>query len=266
MSIALSRIGLALGAPVPEHEATAVGCAPVVRATITTGAELDPLAPCVHERRSHRGKFAPARAGDRAALASLAAPDARVILMPAEIAAMAPLHDAATWTFESRAEYHDELWSWLRLSPSDPRYGRDGLNAECLALSPLEARAAQLLLRPSSFALLSTLGVARKLISESPQIRSASAIILFIPRAADSSFEIGRRFHRLWLSIAAVGLCAVPMSASADDAGVRSLIAACYGIPDDRRLANVLRAGRAPEGGIPESPRLPASEILLTNK
>lgn len=263
MAIALSRMGLRLGAPVAEHDASADGCAPEVRARITHGGELDPLAPYVGQRRSHRGRFAPARPGDRATLTALAAEDAHVVITTDEIRAIAPLHDAATWTFESRAAYHAELWSWLRLSRSDPRYGRDGLNAECLALSPLERNAARLLLRPASFALLSRLGVARKLITESPQVRSASAVVLFTPRATDAPFEVGRRFYRLWLTITAAGMCAVPMSASADDPGVRGILAACHGVPADRRLTNVLRVGRAPARGVAESPRLPVGELLV---
>ena len=263
MAIALSRAGLTLGAPMPEREARADGCEAVVRATITRGGETDPLAPWVHERRSHRGKFAAPRPGDRAAIAALGADDVRVVITPDEINAVAPLHDAATWKFESRAEYHAELWSWLRLSPADPRYRRDGLNADCLALSPLERRAARLLLRPASFALLTRLGVARTLIAESRQVKSAAAVVLFTPRVTDAPFDVGRRFYRLWLSIAAAGMCAVPMSASADDPGVRGILAACYGVPDDRRIANVLRVGRAPAGGVAESGRLPVEELLV---
>jgi len=266
MAIALSRLGLTLGTPMPEHNERADGCEAVVRATITPGGEADPLAPWVHERRSHRGKFAALRPGDRAAiiaLRALAADDVRVVANPDDVRAIAPMHDAATWTFESRAEYHSELWSWLRLSPSDPRYGRDGLNADCLALSPLERRAARLLLRPASFALLTRLGVAKSLIAESPQVKSAAAVVLFTPRVADPPFDVGRRFYRLWLSIAAAGLGAVPMSASADDPGARGVLAARYGIPDDRRIANVLRVGRSPARGVAESGRLPVDELMV---
>jgi len=263
MAIALSRFGMTLGAPEPERDERAAGCEAVASATITRGGEADPLAPFVHARRSHRGKFAAPQAGDRAAITALAADDVRVVVAPDEIHAVAPLHDAATWRFESRAEYHAELWSWLRLSPSDPRYRRDGLNAECLALSPLERRAARLLLRPASFAVLGRIGVAKMLIAESPQVKSAAAVVLFTPRVSDEPFDVGRRFYRLWLSIAAAGLCAVPMSASADDPDVRERLATCYGISADRRIANVLRVGRAPKEGVAESGRLPVDELMV---
>ena len=263
MAIALSRAGYTLGPPVVEQDASAPDCAPVVTAAIGRGGRPDPLAAHVEERRSHRGKFAPGRAGDRAALAALSADDVRVVLSPEEIAAIAPLHDAATWSFESRPDYHRELWSWLRLSSGDPRYSRDGLSADCLALSSLERRAARLLLEPRRFALLARLGVARKLIAESAQVRSALGIVLFTPRATNSPFDVGRRFYRVWLAIAAAGLCAVPMSATADAPGVNGIVTACYGIPADRRLANLLRVGRAPARGVAKSARLPAAELLV---
>jgi hypothetical protein len=41
------------------------------------------------------------------------------------------------------------------------------------------------------------------------------------------------------------------------------MLATCYGIPDDRRIANVLRVGRAPEDGVAESGRLPAEELMV---
>ena len=262
MAIALSRRGSRLGAPRAEHGAAADGCAPVVRAPITDGGVPDPLAPHVEARRSHRGRFTAPAQSERAALAALVSDDLRVVDAPDAIAAVAALHDEATWRFESRAEYHAELWSWLRLSPRDPRYRRDGLNAECLALSTLEREAARVLLRPQAFALLSRVGVARHLISESPQVRSAAAIVLFAPLRSASAFDVGRRFYRLWLELTAAGLHAAPMSASADDPATRADIESLGKVPADRRLANLLRVGRAPASGVARSPRLPVDELF----
>mgnify|MGYP001548052652 CR=1 FL=1 len=267
MAIALSRIGCTLGTPVPEVTATAPGCEPVVRApivrTIGRDAEIDPLAPCVQLRRSHRGRFAAPRPGEMAALGALAAADAQLVSAADEIWAIGVMHDVATWSFESRPAHHAELWSWLRLSRRDPRYRRDGLNADCLALSAVERRAARLLLRPTSGARRGRRGRARQRVAESAQVRSASAVLLFTPRTADSPFDVGRRFYRLWLSVAATGLSAAPMSASADDPVIRAALARRYGIAPDRRLANLLRIGGTPEAGVPESARLPVGEVLV---
>ena len=59
MAIALSRVGLTLGAPAPERDARADGCEPVVRATITPGGEPDPLAPWVHVATIRRAQIFP---------------------------------------------------------------------------------------------------------------------------------------------------------------------------------------------------------------
>src|SRR4051812_11081017 len=185
MAIALSRLGLALGAPAPEHGAQAEGCAPVVRARVTSGGVIDPLAPHVHERRSYRGAFSRRGARELASARLMEAPDVHVIDDALDIRLSSRSHDAATWRFESRTEYHAELWSWLRLSRRDPRYRRDGLNADCLDLSTPQRVAAMALLRPTVFRVLTSLRVARHLVSEAAQVRSAIALVLFMPRRTE---------------------------------------------------------------------------------
>ena len=190
------------------------------------------------------------------------ADDVRVIA-GAELPRLAQRHDAATWSFESQPAYHAELWAWLRLSRSHPRYTRDGLNGECLALSRTEAWLADRLLAPSRFALLARLGVARHLVSEAPQVRSAAAALVFCPLRSISSFDVGRRMHRLWLEVTAAGLHLTPMSALADHPASRAAVALQCGVGVDRRVANVFRIGRAPGGAVAESARLPVSELLV---
>jgi nitroreductase len=261
MAIALSRVGLVLGAPVSERGAQAEGCAPVVRARVTSGGAIDPLAPHVMERRTYRGAFSRRGARELASARLMEASDVHVIDDAVDIRLSSRSHDAATWRFESKREYHAELWSWLRLSRRDARYQRDGLNADCLALSTPQRLGALVLLRPTVFRLLTRLRVARYLISESAQVRSAIALVLFMPRRTDSAFDAGRRFYRLWLEITAAGLHAVPMSASVDDPVTRSQYEPL--VPPGRRLANVLRVGHAPGGAAAESYRLPVGELLV---
>jgi hypothetical protein len=117
------------------------------------------------------------------------------------------------------------------------------------------------LLRPIVFSALGYLRIARHLISEAAQVRSAIALVLFIPLRADPAFDVGRRFYRLWLELTAAGLHAAPMSASADDPVARAQYEAL--ISPDRRLANVLRVGHAPSGRVAESYRLPVGELLV---
>jgi hypothetical protein len=261
MAIALSRIGLSLGPPVPERSAEAEGCRPVVRARISKGGVEDPLAAAVLTRRSYRGRFTRRGARELSSARLVEANDVHVIDDVLDIRLSSKAHDAATWRFESRREYHAELWSWLRLSRRDPRYHRDGLNAECLALSPFERIAARVLLRPPVFSMLGRARIAPHLVSEASQVRSAIALVLFMPLRPDPPFGVGRRFYRLWLELTAAGLHAVPMSASADDPEARAQYDSV--VPKDRRLANVLRVGHAPAGRVAESPRIPVGELIV---
>lgn len=262
MAIALSRRGTTLCAPTRETRAAAAGCSPVVRAELTAGAADDPLAPFVSTRRSWRGTFSGHTEADRERLAAMATTDAYFVATPPEIAEIARIHDLATWEFERRENYHRELWQWLRLSPRHPLYHRDGLNAECLALSGVERVAAQLLLQPQVFRLLGRASVARHVVSEATRVRSAMALVLFCPHRSDSAFDVGRRMYRLWLEITAAGLHVAPMSACADHPPARQKIERSYAVPSDRRLANVFRVGRAP-AAVPVSPRVPVTEVLV---
>lgn len=261
MAIALSRLGLVLGAPRPEHRAEAEGCVPVARARVTSGGAVDPLAPQVMERRSYRGAFTRRGARELASARTVEADDVHVMDDAMDIRLSSRSHDAATWRFESKREYHAELWSWLRLSRRNPRYERDGLNADCLALSTPERLAAIVLLHPVVFGFLARARVARHLVSEAAQVRSAIALVLFMPRRTDAAFDVGRRFYRLWLEITAAGLHAAPMSASVDDPVTRAQYDSL--VPPDRRLANLLRVGHAPVGTVAESCRLPVGELLV---
>jgi hypothetical protein len=110
------------------------------------------------------------------------------------------------------------------------------------------------------FSLLSRLGLARHLVREAPQVRGAAGIVLFVPPIALTPFEAGRRFYRLWLELTAAGLFAAPMSATSDVAETRDEITRRFGVPPDRRVANVLRVGMVARAA--ESPRLPVEELV----
>ena len=95
------------------------------------------MAEWVNRRRTFRGMFPPADPADIRRLVALERSDARLILGKDRIAGLAVLHDAAAWAFESQPAYHAESWKWTRLSTSDPRYRRDGITADCMALTGL---------------------------------------------------------------------------------------------------------------------------------
>jgi nitroreductase len=264
MSIALSCRGLRLAEPEfledAEEEDGRVG---VARARLVEGAAPDPLAEFVEARRSYRGRFLPLPTDVLRRLTAVGGEDVRWVADAARIAEMAGLYDEASYSFVRQPAYHAELYRWMRLSPAHPDWARDGLNAECMALSGVERAAASVLLRPRVFAVLKRVGAARALISEAAQIRSASAILLFTPRRELGDFAVGRLFYRLWLQVAALGAGMVPMSALADSPAARERLGREHGIPESRRLANVFRVGGVPPGGAARSPRLPVDELLV---
>lgn len=264
MCIALSRRGLGLSEPEfsedgdEEEERIAVASARLVE-----GAALDPLADLVEARRSYRGRFVPLSADVLRRLMAIGGEDVRWVTDAARLPAMARLYDEAGWSFVRQPPYHAELYRWMRLSPAHPDWGRDGLNAECMALSGVERAAASVLLRPRVFGVLKRVGAARAVVSEAAQIRSASAILLFTPRREVSDFAVGRVFYRVWLQVASVGAGMVPMSALADSPAAREQLSREHGVPGERRLANVFRVGAVPPGAAARSPRLPVDELLL---
>src|SRR5262249_51399522 len=150
----------------------------------------------------------------------------------------------------SRPGYEAELFAWMRLRKSSPDWHRDGLNGDCLALSAPERWAAAVLLHPRVFPLLRALRLAKLVVSEASPIASAAALLVFhLPRATEP-FAIGRRFHRLWLELASAGWHACPLSVLADDPDANAALSTQAGLPDDHRLVNVLRIGKAPAGEV----------------
>ena len=261
MCLALSQVNLALNDIASAPDEYAAHCAPVLRATIREGVTEDPLATHVVQRRSFRGTFAPFSDRDPELIRRVAADDAILVHDRSSVQMIARAHDVATWRFESDPAYHNELWGWLRLSPR--RSHRDGLTADCLALSPLERVAARALLAPAVFRQLSRVGIARKLISEAAQVNSAVALVVFAPPRVSTAFDAGRRFYRLWLELTALGFFAVPMSASADDPEANAAIARLVDLPGERRIVNVFRVGRTGDAVAALSPRIPPSELLV---
>jgi hypothetical protein len=178
---------------------------------------IDPLAAFLTRRRTHRGAFGPTTAAARKALEDLGqtASDLSEIDDPSEIA---KLNDwASLRTFRDGA-FRAELLSWMRLRPAHPDWSRDGLNAEAMSMTPLEAFAAGIVLRPGVFEAADRIGLARAATSESEVVLSSAAVILFQRPQAEAPFETGRAWHRAWLSLTRLGLVAAPMTVLADDA------------------------------------------------
>ena len=270
LHLALGAHGLAIGETisVDSTDTSRYSASPSLRcrarSTIRPGAP-ESLSAMVHRRQSYRGRFVPTEPSALVRLVDVARAggDVTLITDSADIGYLADLHEASSHHVMRDNAFQAEVYEWMRLSPTDPRWHRDGLTADCLAMNPAERAVAGIVMRPRVFSMLDTLGVIRPLITEAPQVRSAAAIAVLHRPGTEPGIDIGRRFYRFWLEITAAGFHACPMSALSDLPVSAGAIRARWKIPPDRRLVNVFRIGTAPSGEIPRSPRLPAAELLV---
>jgi len=156
-----------------------------------------------------------------------------------------------------------ELHAWMRFSPRDPRWYRDGLNAACLGWSSVEAAVARHLLAPRTLALLSRLGLHRVLCADVNQQSPPAPMLCMLALRGDGvapRIEAGRSLQRTWLTAAAHGLVTHPVSAAVDVAATRPRALELMGLSAAERPVNLFRLGySAPPA---RSPRLPFDEIL----
>jgi nitroreductase len=237
----------------------------VARITLKGDANPDALRAAAPQRMTWRGAFARKDgAAQRGIDAIRSANDLQLVLDPEAIAWVAKLFDRTSLTTLRDDAYRAELRSWMRLSRFNLRYGRDGLNARALALSGVEAMGAGFVLGKGGFRTLDRIGLAGPLMAEGGKVRSAAALGLFHRAADEHAFVTGRRFYRLWLEIAAAGLCLCPMSVLADDAAAAKAIGDRFSLPPDRKLVTVFRIGRKPERArFAPRARLPARDLIV---
>jgi nitroreductase len=236
------------------------------RVRIATGANTDPLVPFIRTRASYRGAFAAQNDATRAAVDRLTetCPDLHVIQGRDALTHVADMFDTASMEVLRAPAYRAELLSWMRLSKSHPRYHRDGLNAEHMALSPIEASGAGVVLGPRAFPALDRVGAARPLISEAGKITSAACVALFHRPTDEPEFDTGRRFYRVWLEVERQGLALCPMSVLADVPHVAQQLLNENGLARTRKLVTAFRIGHRPPGyKQPQRVRLPATELIL---
>lgn len=264
MALALSARGLSLvadeagDAQPPEDDRYPVAR----RFRIGAGAGADPLAAVLGERYSHRAAFAAVTEADRLAAQALGDEGVAVITQADALQATARLYDAASLRFFRNTEFRAELLSWMRLSRDHPRWAIDGLNAEAMAMSPIEAMGAGMVLGPKAFAIFDRLGLAGPLTAEASRVTGSAAVLVLHRPATEDPFDTGRVFHRQWLSVVAAGFQGAVMAALADDEAARTALAAIAGVPDGRRIVTTLRIGR-PSGTAPVRARMNVDDVLL---
>lgn len=254
LAASLRGLTLALTAPADGE---------IARLTVTGKAAPDPLAPFLTRRRTYRGKFTSDRA--EAALDALvqAAPDLPVLRDRDDIDHVARLNDQAGLRAFRQGGFRAELLAWMRLSPRDPRWSVDGLNARAMEMSGLEALGAGIVLKPGVFEFLDRLGLAGALTGEAAVVNSSAAVALFHRPAGEPPFETGRRWHRVWLEITRLGLSAAPMTVLADDEAAASALAARFGQPPGARLITAFRIGRVADNALPPPARRAVGDLIV---
>jgi hypothetical protein len=226
------------------------------------GGAPDPLAVHVAGRRTWRGVFAPPPA---TAPALPATPDIRFLADAGVIAQLAELYDAIALRQLSDHAYRAELYGWMRFSTRHPGWARDGLNAQALALSGIEAAGAALVLgKGPLLGWLARAGLAQMALSEREKVVSSVALAVIVRPIDETDIASGRAFYRAWLELEAGGLVACPMSALVDDPGARARIASLVRAGPDLRVINVLRVGHLPNGARSATrARIPVSELII---
>ena len=254
--LAASLRGLSLSLTAPAN-------GEIARLAVTDASASDPLAAFLTRRRTYRGHFTTDRA--EAALDALAkaASDLTVLRDRTDIENIARLNDQASLKGFRDSRFRAELLAWMRLSPRHPCWSVDGLNARAMEMSGVEALGAGLVLKPGVFELFDRLGLAGALTGEADLVNSSAAVALFHRPVAETPFETGRRWHRVWLEITRQGLTAAPMTVLADDPAAASALATRFGQPPGARLITAFRIGRVADNALPPPARRSVADLIV---
>lgn len=264
LSLVLSARGLSLeAAPLPETSGLPAHIRPVAAFRFVEGAPADSLSAVMARRYSHRGSFAKVAGVDRDAAAALSRDDVTAISDTEALKRIGKVYDEASLRFFRDEAFRAELVSWMRLSPGHPRWALDGLNAEAMALSGIEATGAGLVLGPKAFPLLDRIGLAGPLTAESAKVTGAAAVLVLHRPEAEDGLATGRAFHRAWLRFTEAGFVGAVMAALADDDASRAELARTIELPAGRRIVTTFRVGRTDGTPPPKRARLNPSDLLV---
>lgn len=262
-TLALAVHGLAIG-HLDTPPSTSQPLDPVVRLELTPAAPVA-LPETVNRRTTWRRGFAPAPTTQVQGLQAWAAThtDITFVAAPAELAAISDLNEEASLRVYRNQPYRNELVSWMRLSPSDPCFGVDGLSAPALGLGPFEAFGANIALRDPWFGLLDRLGIAPALVSEASKTKGSAAVLLFHRPADESPLETGRHLYRRQLELTAQNLYTWPMAVLGDDPDAAAELSKRYQVPSSHRIITAWRTGPLPAGATVKRERLPTSALIV---
>ncbi|MCR9138593.1 MAG: hypothetical protein NXI27_21510 [Alphaproteobacteria bacterium] len=236
---------------------------PVLTAEIDGAVDPDPLADMVELRASWRGEFAPCTDRDSQWAGALCRQDCHVFTQTSDKKEIAGLADTASLCFMRDAAFRRELMHWMRLRQSHPRWARDGLNADAMRMSRLEAMGVPLVMGPA-FPLLDRISLAETLLSEGSKTSNAAGLAIFHRPADEDPLESGRHFYRLWLRFEEAGFGAAVLAALADHPPTADRIRQMAGLATNRRVVSAFRVGRRPKNVKFARARRSLDEILLS--
>lgn len=223
-----------------------------------------PLNGEISKRFTWRSKFLSCENTMTQALDKWASEKSDVILATSttDIDFLSQKNDKSSLHFMRDNAFRNELVDWMRLSTSHHKYAEDGLNLEALQMGALEGFGAKLVLGTSLFGALDKVGFAKVLVGEEAQTKSASAIALFHRPLEESPIDTGRAFYRFWLEMTALGFSAWPMAVVADNEESAAECMERFSIPQEHRLINVLRVGKAGKKR-PKTARLNVENLVV---
>lgn len=237
------------------------------RARIELSSEAGPVLPAelLKKRTTYRAGFEAPSNDARKALKEICASrdDAALTQAKDQIEALSEWNDQASLAIMRAPDFRQELLDWMRLSRSNPRWDTDGLSAQALAMSGLEARAAGLVLRRPVFELIDRVGFAKAVVSEHSKTVTATGLVAFHRPIGEDRWTSGGRFYDFWIALTQAGFAAWPMAVLADNAAARQEVMRLYQLPDDRDLITVLRVGPHPGNRQPPKARLAAHQLLI---
>ncbi len=222
-----------------------------------------PLNKAITKRFTWRAKFLPCENTMTQALNkwSRSKSDVTLAISKSDIDFLSQQNDKSSLHFMRDKAFRNELVEWMRLSTSHQNYTCDGLNLDALQMSAIEGFGAKIVLGTGLFNALDSMRLAKPLIGEEAQTKSSSAITLFHRPKDESPIETGRAFYRFWLEMTDLGFSAWPMAVVADNEESANECAERFSIPQEHRLVNVLRVGKA-GGQRPKTARLDFADLI----
>jgi hypothetical protein len=167
------------------------------------------------------------------------------LLQPADVLDLYIASDSYMYHESGIAE---ELYQWLRLDKKDARYYQDGLNADCLVLSPLEAKLLNFVLHPKRLWLLRNTPLLRILLHFSADILRDSSRVLALSSHYETMadmFNLGRALQRLWLKLAQADYYTHPLSQIIDCPHTKRQLAGQLDLQQGEQLFSIFRFGQS---------------------